>query len=176
MLLLAKYLGKILAILNSEVSPAQIAAGFAYGALLGLLPVSGLLPLVGLLLAFIVNINLAIMFLATAVFKLLAFLLDPLSNWLGFFVLVKATALHGFWTRLYSMPLVPYTKFNNTIVMGSLVLGLLLLVPLYFAGRWGVVAYRTRWRDRLLRLKVVQVMKASTLYRYYESYRSWRGE
>src|SRR5687767_2706766 len=98
MLLLAKYLGKILAILNSEISPAQIAAGFAYGALLGLLPASGLLPLLLLFLAFVVNVNLVIMFLAAAIFKILAFLIDPVANLLGFAVLVKITPLKGLWT------------------------------------------------------------------------------
>src|SRR5688572_3196362 len=98
MLLLAKYLGKILATLNSEVSPAQIAAGFAYGALLGLIPATGLLPIVLLFLAFVVNINLTIMFLAAAIFKILAFALDPVANLLGFTVLVKITALKGLWT------------------------------------------------------------------------------
>src|SRR5690349_19276278 len=123
MLLIVKFLAKIFSLLNSEISPRQIAAGFAYGALIGLLPASGLLPYVLLLVAFIINFNLAALFLAAAIFKILSFLLDPIANQLGFFALTKIKALVPFWTSLYNMPLVPYTRFNNTIVMGSLIAG-----------------------------------------------------
>jgi uncharacterized protein (TIGR03546 family) len=73
------------------------------------------------------------------------------------------------------MPLVPYTRFNNTIVLGSLVIGFLLLVPNYFLGKKLLVSYRTRFRPHVQRLKVVQVFKASGVFRWYETYRRIRG-
>ena len=175
MLLIAKFLANIFSILNSEISPRQIAAGFAMGVLVGLLPVSGLLPYVILFLCFLVNINLAMMGLATAVFKLLAFAFDPLTNVIGFHLLAKTPSLNPLWTRLYNMPVVPYTRFNNTIVMGSFVLGVLLIVPMYLLCAHGVAAYRSRWREAVLRWKIVQVIKASNFYKYYQTYRDIRG-
>jgi uncharacterized protein (DUF2062 family) len=64
MLLLAKFLGKILSVLNSEESPKQLAAGFAFGAWIGLIPVKGLFPITFTLLSFLINVNLAILAVA----------------------------------------------------------------------------------------------------------------
>jgi uncharacterized protein (TIGR03546 family) len=175
MLFIAKFLGRLLAALNSEESPKQIAAGFAYGAWIGLLPLVGILPLIFALLAFLININLAVMAAATLVFKLLAYLIDPLANQIGFFLLTKIPSLHPMWTELYNMPIVPYTRFNNTIVLGSLVIGFLLLVPNYFLGKKLLIAYRVRYRDRIAKTKIVQAFKASTIFQWYETYRGIRG-
>ncbi len=175
MLLIIKFLAKIFAILNSEISPRQIAVGFAYGAIIGLVPADSLLPYVLLTCGFIINFNLGALFLAAAVFKILSFAIDPIANHLGFFALTKIKALVPFWTSLYNMPMIPYTRFNNTIVMGSLIVGILLTVPLYFLAKNFVVTYRARWQQKILRLKIVQVVKASTFYKYYESYKEFTG-
>lgn len=175
MLLIIKFLAKILAILNGEVSHRQIAAGFALGALIGLIPATGILPILLLLFSFIVNVNLAILFVASAIFKLLAFLIDPLANSVGYELLVN-DSLKDFWTRLYNMPAVPFTKFNNTLVLGSFLIGVAALIPLYFLASWGVTRYRTKMRQRILQMKIVQVVKASSFYKYYLSFRGLTGE
>lgn len=176
MLFLAKFLGRLLAALNGEESPRQIAAGFAFGAWIGLLPLTGLMPLLFTLAALLININLAVVAVATLIFKLLAYLIDPLANQVGFALLTKVPALNPFWTELFNMPIVPYTRFNNTIVLGSLVIGFLLLVPNYFIGKNLLIAYRTRFRPHVQRWKIVQVFKASSVFRWYETYRGIRGE
>ena len=176
MLLILKFIARILSVLNGEISPRQIAAGFALGALIGLLPASGLLPFLLILIALIVNVNLAIFFVSMAVFALISFAVDPLANVVGYHLLAKTPALVPFWTRLYNMPVVPFTKFNNTIVLGSFTIGVILLVPLYFLGKAGVVLYRTRWRAAIQRTKIVQMAKASKLYGFYRTYRGVTGQ
>ncbi len=176
MLIIAKFLAKIISVLNSEISPRQIAAGFAFGAIVGLLPVRGLLPYVLTLLSLIINVNLVSMAFAAALFKIISFALDPLANTIGFKVLAEIPGLKSFWTELYNMPLVPYTRFNNTIVMGSLILGILLFIPLYGMAKVGVMRYRTNLRDKFMKFKIVQVLKTSALWRYYESFQNARGQ
>lgn len=175
MLLLAKFIGKVLSILNSEESPKQIAAGFAFGAWIGLMPIKGLMPTAFVFLSFLINVNLAILAVAAGIFKLIAFAVDPIANQLGFFLLTKVPALHPFWTQLYNLPVVPYTRFNNTIVLGSCVIGFLLLAPNYFFGKWLVHIYRTRFRDKVQQFKIMKLFKASAFYKYYESYRGLAG-
>ena len=172
MIVIFKLIGNILSILNSEENPNQIAAGFAYGALLGLLPM-GLMPALLGLLTFIININLGVVALATALYKILSYILDPVSGQIGYAVL-KTPALFPFWTKLYNTPFVPYTKFNNTIVMGSLVLGLVLFVPNFFLGKKLVALYRTRLREKIVNLNIMKVFKATSVYKYYEMYRGIR--
>jgi uncharacterized protein (TIGR03546 family) len=175
MLLIVKFLAKIFTILNSEISPKQIAAGFAYGVIIGLVPVSGLMPVLLLLVGLIINFNLAALFLAAAVFKLLSFAIDPVANQVGFYALTKVPALVPFWTKLYNMPIIPYTKYNNTIVMGSLIVGILLFIPMYLLAKSFVVNYRQNYRQRVEKWKIVQVVKASTFYKYYLSYKEFTG-
>ncbi len=124
----------------------------------------------------LININLSIMFVAAAIFKLLAFLVDPIANQVGYALLAKTSALHGLWTMLYNVPLVPYTKFNNTIVMGSFVIGILLLIPMYFFGRWGVTRYRSTWREKFERMKIMKILKASSFYKFYLTFQGIKGE
>jgi uncharacterized protein (TIGR03546 family) len=176
MLLLAKFLANVISILNSEISPKQIAAGFAWGVVIGLLPVRGLLPYFLTVIAFIININLAAMGVAALIFKIVSFAVDPLANKIGFILLTQVRGLKSIWTQLYNLPILPYTRFNNTIVMGSFVMGLLLLIPMYFLAQAGVVNYRARLRDKFLKLKLVQILKASAFWRWYETYRGIRGE
>ncbi len=175
MLLLIKFLANIFSLLNSEVSPKQIAAGIAYGVLLGLVPAS-LFATFLLLLSFIINFNLAAVGLAAAIFKLVSYELDPLANRIGYHLLTQVPSLTHVWTKLYNMPLVPYSRFNNTLVMGSFVLGLLALIPSFFLAVLGVKLYRTHFRDKVLKFKVVQVVKASSFYKYYASYKDIRGQ
>ena len=174
MLIIAKFLAKIISVLNSEISPKQIAAGFAFGAIVGLIPVKGLLFLVLTLVSLILNINLVSMAFAAVLFKIISFALDPLANALGFKVLTGFPGLKSFWTELYNMPVIPYTRFNNTIVMGSLLIGILLFIPLYGLAKVGVVRYRTSVRDKFMKLKIVQILKTSALWRYYESFQNAR--
>ncbi len=174
MLLLIKLLAKVVAVLNGEVSPRQIASGFALGAWIGLFPF-GLIPTVLTFLSFVINVNLAILAVGTAVFAIISYALDPALNHIGL-ALLKAAPLQAFWTKLYNMPLVPYTRFNNTVVMGALALGFVLLIPLYLIASVGVVAYRGSLRQKVLNSGVMKAVTASTFYKYYVSFRDLKGE
>ncbi len=176
MLILIKFIGKIIAILNSEESPKQLGAGFALGAWIGLMPIAGLMPTLFTLGSFLINVNLGILAFAVIIFKALAYLVDPVANQLGFALLTKTPSLVPLWTKLYNLPVVPYTRFNNTIVLGSFVIGFILLVPNYFLGKWLVHTYRTRFRDKVQQFKIMKFFKASSIYQYYERYRQVRGD
>src|SRR5262245_47829669 len=126
MLLIAKYLANLLSILNGEISPRQIAAGFAWGVVIGLLPIKGLLPVALLILAFVININLAAMGFAAFFFKIVSFVIDPVANAVGYAVLTN-DSLKSIFTKLTNTPVIPYTRFNNTLVMGSFLVGLMLM-------------------------------------------------
>ena len=165
-----KLLKKLIAVLHSNVSPHEIAAGFALGALLGFTPAHALHWYVILLFIFIVNVNIASAFLGAAVFGILALFTDPLSHTIGYAVLVTMTSLRPLWVKLSHIPLVPFTHFNNTVVMGSLLLALGLLVPAYLFMRWFVVFYRTSLQEKVMKWKLVRLFTASKVYNLYNSY------
>ncbi len=146
---------KVLVAINSNRRPAEIAAGMACGLLLGFLPASNLLWPALLVFTLFLKINLGAELLSLALFKLVAPLLDGLFHSLGLAVL-SSPALHGLFTALYNMPVVPFTRFNNTVVMGGFLSGLVLWVPSFLLFRMLVRLYRARWRDRLAESRLVR--------------------
>jgi uncharacterized protein (TIGR03546 family) len=64
-------------------------------------------------------------------------------------LLVQTEGLAPLWTALYNAPLVPFTRFNNTVVLGSLVIALALFLPVLFGTRGLVVFYRARYKAKV---------------------------
>lgn len=61
-------------------------------------------------------------------------LLDPLLSRIGEFLLTEPS-LAGLWSTFYNVPLLPWTRFNNSMVLGAFALGLC-LIPLWAAFAW----------------------------------------
>jgi uncharacterized protein (TIGR03546 family) len=162
-----KLLSKFIGVLRSAASPNQIAWGFALGTIPGLTPLNALHNLGVLVLLIILNVNIASATLALAIFSLIAWMLDPLFHAIGYIVLVQIPFLQSLWTDLYNAPIAPLTRFNNTVVMGSLLVSLVLLVPNYFLFRAFVLRYRESWNAKIAKWKIVQIMKGSNLVKLY---------
>ena len=115
-------------------SPSQLALGVAFGLVIGLLPKDSLLPYMIGVVAVLTNANLATLIVSGLVFSWAGLFLDPITHKTGLWVLTS-DSLETFWARLYQFPIVPWTRFENTIVMGSLVVGLLFSIPIYAVSR-----------------------------------------
>ena len=170
LMLTIKLLLKLINILNKEGSPKGIAGGMALGAILGLTPFLSVHNLVVLILIFMIRVNIASAFVSLGVFSLFAYLLDPLFNKIGYTLLTRVSALRPLWITLYNTPIVPWTKFNNTLTLGSLVFALLLFVPLYFLVLRSVIHYREKIMTRIEKWRIVQILKASTFYDLYRKF------
>ncbi len=161
-------LAKLLKILNSEANPGQIALGFCFGMVVGLTPLWSLHNLLVLLLVMVLRTNLSAFLLSAVLFSGSAYLLDPLFHQIGL-GLLTASALEGVWTALYGMPLMRVAQFNNSVVMGSLVVSIVLFGPLY----WGACLLIKRYREVLLarvrRFRIVQALAASRLAGVYRT-------
>ncbi len=167
-MLLLKLIQQLVAALNSEGTPGQVAAGIALGAVFGLTPLMNLHNLVLFGCALILNLSMAGVFLGWMVFVPVGFALDPLFNAVGT-ALLGAPSLRGLWTALYNVPVVPFTNFNNTVVLGSFVCWVLALLPLFFLARWAVARYRATVLERLRKMRFFQLVTASKLYTTYRS-------
>lgn len=168
------FLSKLIKVLRSGESPPLIAAGFTMGFFVGLTPFWTLQNVVVLAVAILTKINLAAVFFSIFVFSFVAYLFDPIFHDLGYVVLVKLQALKGLWISVYNWPLAPYTRFNNTVVMGSLVIALIMAVPTYFVIKYGIIVYRLKWGERIEKSKVVKYVKGSALYNLYVKVRDLR--
>ena len=162
-----KLLGKFIKVLNSAASPNQVAWGFALGTILGFTPLLSLHNLIVVILLIILNVNIASFMFSFMLFSFFAWLLDPLFHSLGFFMLVEVPFLKSFWTSLYNAPIAPFTRFNNTIVMGSLLFSLVLLLPNYFWFKWFVNRYRESWNEKIKQWKITKALMGNKIVQFY---------
>ena len=134
MFLILKPLRLLLRALTSQSAPRQLSMGLALGVLAGLVPKGNLLAVaLGIVLA-ASRVNLGIAAVAVLCCSLISPLLDPASHAIGVWLLERAE-LVSFWTWLYNIPTVPWTAFNNSVVLGSFIVGLLLLYPVHRISR-----------------------------------------
>ncbi len=168
-------LAKLFKVLRSGESPGQISAGFILGMIPGLTPLWNLHNLIVLFLLIILNVNLSAAIFGFLLFSAFAFLLDPLFHSLGFYLLAEVPQLKDFWTAFFNAPVLGLSNLNNTVVMGSFVVSLVLLIPMYFLMKYVIVQYRDKIDARLQKLKIVQFVKGSKVYSYYEKIKNLRG-
>lgn len=148
--------------LASETTPSQLAWGFALGVVIGLVPkgnLTAILLMTGLGTA---KVNLAAGMLAAFTVSWLAIFVDPLSHRIGQWLL-SHEALVPTWTWMYNQPILPWTKFYNTVVLGSLCLGLLLVVPTYLATRPLFAKYGPPIADRFKKWWVGRVLQGADI-------------
>lgn len=158
-----KQLLKLLKVLNSDVNPSQIAGGLVLGMLLGLTPLWSLHNILVLLLICILRINVSATLISMAVFSALAYLLDPLFIRLGERVLTDP-GLAALWTSLYQQEIWRLAHFNNTLTMGSVLVSVALLLPAFLLFRILIIQYRERILAWVMKLRIMQVIKASKLF------------
>src|SRR5574344_51955 len=121
------YIVKLLKSLNANADPGDIAHAVSLGMLLGFMPKNNILWYILFIFFLFVRINKGAYFLMMLAAACIAPLLDPLFDTIGYTVLT-VQPLKGLYSRLLDIPFVGFTKFNNTIVAGSLVFGLILYI------------------------------------------------
>jgi uncharacterized protein (TIGR03546 family) len=114
-------------------------------------------PVIFCLLLF--RVNLAAFLVGWAFFSGIAYLLDPAFHEIGKAILSQAS-LKDLWTELYNQPLWRISRFNNTIVMGSLAVSLAAFIPLVMISNVLIKHYRD---------DVMEYIKNSRLFRFLKS-------
>ena len=112
----------------------QLALGVAIGLMIGLIPKDSLLPYAIALVGILSRANLLSLGLSAVVFSWASPLIDPVLHRLGHWALTY-DSLQSTWTWLYQIPVIPWTRFDNTVVMGALLAGLALCIPVHFISR-----------------------------------------
>lgn len=165
---------KLLHVLNSEAEPGQISLALAFGLITGFTPLWSLHNLLVLLLVLVLRVNLSAFLLGTAVCSGIAYLFDPVFHRVGLAALT-AQPLEGAWIVLYNSTLWRIERFNNSIVMGSLLISLALFVPTVLALNWAIRQYRARVLASVKRLRIVQALTATKFAQMYRSYSNLGG-
>ncbi|MCL2007925.1 MAG: TIGR03546 family protein [Treponema sp.] len=153
-----KYSAKLIVALNGNLSRADIAAGFVWGLFLGLIPVGNIFWVLLFITSFLFKHHHPTKLLSMAILRLFSPAFAPIVDMLGWEVL-HLENLQPFFTSLYNMPLVPLTKFNNTLVAGGIAGGLILSIPVYIAVYFIVPLYRQTIAPKVRENKLVKAIK-----------------
>ena len=117
-----------------ESTPTRMSYGLALGVLLGLVPKGNLLAIVLGFCVAATRVNLGVVACAAVAVTFASSSLDSTFDQVGVYVLGQPS-LRTFWEAVYDTPMMPWTNFNNSIVMGSFICGLLLIWPVHRVSR-----------------------------------------
>ena len=144
--ILIRFLRNIVSVFTAAGSPRQIAFGVALGAMIGLVPKGNLTAALLAILLLTLRVNLTAGTAAALLFSWVGAWTDPLAHRIGSTILTHP-AVQPIGAYLFDLPVVPWTALSNTVVLGSLVLGLVLFYPVY----WLSYAVLAKHRDRVAR-------------------------
>jgi uncharacterized protein (TIGR03546 family) len=149
---------KFFVALNGNLKRDQMAAGFSWGLLLGLIPTGNFFWIILFILSFCFRHHHASKLLIMAVIKLalsgLNFFLDDIG-----WTILHIPALQETFTKLYNTPFVSFTGFNNTLVIAGLFCGIILFLPLYFLTWFFIPFYRNKLVPKIRDSKAFGVVK-----------------
>ena len=154
--------------LNSDTGPWSIAFGIAFGMIVGFTPFWSFHNIVIIFIAFLFRIHLGTFWIAVAAFTALSYLFDPLFAQTGESILQNESWV-PLWTQLYQSDFWRFTRFNNTVVMGSFAVSLIIFIPVCILSKVLIVRYRQHILSYINRLKIVEVLKGSRLYSMYNN-------
>lgn len=119
----------------------QLAMGVTIGMLVGLVPKDSLLSYGFGCVLLLSTANLFAGAISAFCFSWIGAIFDPLSDRIGA-TLLTFDLFEPTFSWLSQLPLVPWTRFENTVVTGSMLLGLMLAFPVYRVSRNSFDRYR----------------------------------
>lgn len=152
-----KYISRLIKSLNANAHPGDIAHAMSLGLLLALVPKTNLLWLFLFVLILFVRINKGAFFLSLILFSLLVPFADVPVERLGYLVL-SLPFLEPLYTTLYQTPFIGLTRFNNTMVAGGLLAGIVLYLPMYGLTRVLLSLYREKWQPAITGSKLYKMI------------------
>ena len=134
---------RLIEALLAHDAPSQLAAGFALGMVLGLVPKGNLIAVSLFVLLFSLRVNAGMGLVAALACSWIGLVLDPFADKLGMVVL-SIGSLQATYATLFQLPLGPWLEFDNTVVIGSLLVGLYAMYPVYWFSYIACCWYQSR--------------------------------
>lgn len=141
----------------ADASPSQLAWGTSLGLCFGLVPKGNLTAATLMVFICMLRVNMGAVAAAMVLSSWVGSFLDPQTHKLGEWLL-RHESLQEFWTRLFNMPVVPWTAFNNTVVLGSFCTALILLYPVYSLVEWPARRWLPPLQKKLAKYRIVRLM------------------
>ncbi len=174
MTLILKQLFNFIKLLNSDTGLNQLSAGIVCGFILGLSPVFSLQTILVIFVIFFFRVQIGAAFVASFFFAMIAYLLDPLFHQVGCYIL-EMNSLRGLFITLYNVPLVPFTKFYNSVVMGAGIVSILFAPLIFFLSKILINKYRITVVEGMKETKIYLLIRSTSFYKWYAKYDQFYG-
>ena len=138
-------------------SPRQLAAGVTIGMMLGVVPKGNMIAVALGTLLLALKVHRAAGLVVALFFSAIGSFFDGFAHQLGKDVLETAW-LQSTFAKLYDLPLGPWIGFNNTVVMGSLLMAIYFSYPCYFFSLCAFQAWQPKAASFLRRHRVTRVL------------------
>ena len=142
-----RVLRKVVSSLLAGGSPGQLAAGFTIGMIIGLLPKGNLIALSLCVLLFSLRCNKGLGLVAAIAFSFATPWTDSIAHKIGLYALTL-DSMQSTYASTLNLPLGAWLGFNNTVVTGSLLLGLYVAYPVYWVMRISLTGVRSLFVSR----------------------------
>ena len=136
-----KYVTSFFKAINANAHPGDIAHAVALGLFLAILPKNNLTFTFLFFLSIFIRINKGAFFISFILFGFLTPFMDVIINNIGFWA-VQLLFLRPIFIALENIPFVALFKLSNTMVLGGIIWGLILYIPVYILTRIIVAKYR----------------------------------
>ena len=117
----------------------------------------------------IFRIQVGAVFISAFFCSFFAYVLDPAFIIVGRKIL-EMEKLRDTFIALYNMPIVPFTRFNNSLIMGSGIVAFLLSPLVFILSKILIKKYREKVVERLSQTKIWKAVKATSLFQWYYKY------
>ena len=136
-----KYVTSFFKSINANAHPGDIAHAVALGLFLAILPKNNLTFTFLFFLSIFIRINKGAFFISFILFGFVTPFMDVLINNIGFWA-VQLSFLRPIFIALENIPFVALFKLSNTMVLGGIIWGLILYIPVYILTRIIIAKYR----------------------------------
>lgn len=138
-------------------SPRQLALALTIGMIIGFMPKGNLLAAGLMALLFTLRVNRSIGLVSILAFSWVGSLTDPIAHKIGN-KLLGIESLQPTFAWLYDQPIGPWIGFNNTVIVGSLLLGLYIAYPTYWLSCIAFKHLQGRATQFVRRYKIIQML------------------
>ena len=161
---------RLLTEISQHRTPEQIAWGLAIGVSFGLVPMDSIISVLLLIAILILPVNHLCAAIAFVSMALVSRFVAPIPNTLGLWILSHPWVVNSL-SVVYSYPLVPWLRLNNTMVVGGFCLGILSVAPNYITLRWLV----RRTHSKIQQWSIDEVARHAPEFRKISAEKSTRN-
>lgn len=136
-----KYVTSFFRAINANAHPGDIAHAVALGLFLAILPKNNLTFTFLFFLSIFIRINKGAFFISFILFGFVTPFMDIIINNIGFWA-VQLSFLRPIFIALENIPFAALFKLSNTMVLGGIIWGLILYIPVYILTKIIVAKYR----------------------------------